>query len=83
MKIVKIDDKSYNLDEMNMEHKAQIAALRSADARLAELRRDVALVTTARNLYQSVLKKSLSDLTPLAESEIPKSDKVKAKVKKS
>lgn len=67
MKLIKIDDKSYDVEQMSDELKAQVASLRAAESKLSELKRDMSLVMTARGLYLRMLKKNLANVSPVNE----------------
>ncbi len=75
MATIKIDGQDYDLDQLSEEAKAQIASIQAVDMKLNELKRDTAIVMTARNMYVQALKKSLEQ--PEA------SEPVKSKAKKS
>lgn len=55
-----IDGVDYNVAELSDEARAQIVALRHCDQKLRELRRELAIVQTARGAYAGSLKQSLA-----------------------
>lgn len=59
-----IDGQNYDLNKLSDEAKAQIASIQAVDAKLNELKRDTAIVMTARNMYVQALKKSLEQVQP-------------------
>lgn len=59
MATIKIDGQDYDLEQLSEEAKAQIASIQAVDMKLNELKRDTAIVMTARNMYVQALKKSL------------------------
>jgi hypothetical protein len=56
---VTIDGKEYELDSLNEAARNQLANLRVADQRLAQLRAELAMVQTARDTYAKVLANNL------------------------
>lgn len=56
---ITIDGQNYDLDKLSEETKAQIASIQAADIKLNELKRDTAMIMTARNMYVQALKKGL------------------------
>jgi len=56
---VTIDGKEYELDSLNEAARNQLANLRVADQRLAQLRAELAMVQTARDTYAKVLADNL------------------------
>lgn len=61
---ITIDGQNYDLDKLSEEAKAQIASIQAVDMKLNELKRDTAIVMTARNMYVQALKKSLEQVQP-------------------
>lgn len=59
--IVTIDGKDYAFDDFNEIAKNQILNLRVADAKLAQLQQELALVQTARNAYAQALAANLPE----------------------
>ena len=59
-----IDGQNYDLNKLSDEAKAQIASIQAVDAKLNELKRDTAIIMTARNMYVQALKKSLEQVQP-------------------
>jgi hypothetical protein len=59
MTTITINGKTYELDHLNDTAKAQIQNLRVADAKLAQLQQEAALVQTARNTYAKALTDNL------------------------
>ena len=56
---ITVDGQNYDADKLSDETKAQIASIQAADMKLNELKRDTAMIMTARNMYVQALKKSL------------------------
>lgn len=79
MNLFKIDGQEYDLDQMNDELKAQITSFQAAEAKLLELRRDTALVMTARSVYLRMLKKNLAEKGSVSSSVMARSEKGKSK----
>lgn len=69
MPTITIDNKSYDLDSLSNEAKAQLASLKFVDAELARLQAQAAALQTARNAYAKALQAALPAL--------PQSDTVK------
>ena len=67
MKLVKIDGQSYDFEQMSDDLKAQVASLQAAESKLSELKRDAALIMSARGLYLRMLKKNLANVSPINE----------------
>ncbi|MFM7012320.1 MAG: DUF6447 family protein [Betaproteobacteria bacterium] len=59
-----IDGQNYDLNKLSEEAKAQIVSIQAVDTKLNELKRDTAIVMTARNMYVQALKKSLEKVQP-------------------
>lgn len=59
-----IDGQNYDLNKLSDEAKAQIASIQAVDVKLNELKRDTAIIMTARNMYVQALKKSLEQVQP-------------------
>ena len=66
---ITIDNKSYDLDSLSNDAKAQLASLQFVDAELARLQAQAAALQTARNTYAKALQAALPAL--------PQSDTVK------
>lgn len=64
---ITIDNKSYELDSLSSEAKAQLASIRFVDAELARLHAQAAALQTARIAYAKALQAAL-----------PASDTIKA-----
>jgi len=77
-----IDGQNYDLDKLSDEAKAQIASIQAVDAKLNELKRDSAIVMTARNMYVQALKKSLEQVQPSEPSAAAKNAKKQVKAEK-
>lgn len=58
---VTIDGKEYAVESLSEEAKNQIMNLRVADAKLAQLQQELALVQTARNAYAQALAANLPE----------------------
>ena len=69
MPTITIDNKSYDLDSLSNDAKAQLASLQFVDAELARLQAKAAALQTARNAYAKALQAALPAL--------PQSDTVK------
>lgn len=69
MPTITIDNKSYDLDSLSSDAKAQLASLQFVDAELARLQAQAAALQTARNAYAKALQAALPAL--------PESDTVK------
>lgn len=69
MPTITIDNKSYDLDSLSTEAKAQLSSLQFVDAELARLQAKAAALQTARNAYAKALQAALPAL--------PQSDTVK------
>jgi len=57
-----INDKTYDIDKLSTEAKAQVASLQFVDAELARLNATIAVFQTARNGYLKVLLPELNAL---------------------
>ena len=57
-----VNGKSYDLDKLSDEAKAQVASLQFVDAELVRLNAQIAVYQTARNAYVSALKPHLDAL---------------------
>jgi hypothetical protein len=57
---ITIDGKEYEFEQFSKEIQGQILSMRAADARIAELKRDLAFVQTARNSYGRALKELMA-----------------------
>jgi hypothetical protein len=60
LKKINIDGTEYNFDELSKEAKAELHAVRVADAELKRLNMQLALTQTARNAYVQALKALLT-----------------------
>ena len=69
MTTLNIDGKSYELDSLSSDAKAQLASLQFVDAELARLQAQAAALQTARNAYAKALTAALPAL--------PSSDTIK------
>lgn len=84
---ITIDGQVYDFNTLSEEAKAQINSLQAAEARLVELKRDTAMVMTARSVYAQQLKNELTKFQPLGQAtptgngELPPSDVQPAKSK--
>lgn len=56
---VTIDGKEYEADQLSVDAKDNVVNIRFCDEKLKELRREFALVQTARNAYVAVLQGQL------------------------
>lgn len=63
MPTITIDNKSYDLDSLSNDAKAQLASLQFVDAELARLQAQAAALQTARNTYAKALQAALPALT--------------------
>ena len=61
MATIKIDDKTYDVDDLSEESKAQVLSLNFVDAELNRLQLKVAAMQTARNAYANALKLLLGE----------------------
>lgn len=59
MPTITIDNKSYDLDQLSNEAKAQLSSLQFVDAELARLQAQAAALQTARNAYARALQAAL------------------------
>lgn len=66
---ITIDGQVYDLNTLSEEAKAHIGSLQAAEIRLNELKRDAAMIGTARNIYAQALKKELAKFQPQAQNE--------------
>lgn len=62
MPTITIDNKSYDLDSLSNDAKAQLASLQFVDAELARLQAQAAALQTARNAYAKALQAALPAL---------------------
>ena len=69
MPTITIDNKSYDIDSLSKDAKAQLASLQFVDAELARLQAQAAALQTARMAYAKALQAALPAL--------PQSDTVK------
>ncbi|NGZ85411.1 hypothetical protein GW587_14245 [Duganella sp. SAP-35] len=53
--LIQINGIEYKLSELSEAARRELAMLQQTDARLAELQRDVAICSTARNAYANAL----------------------------
>lgn len=56
---VTIDNKEYDSDALSGDARDNVLNIRFCDAKLTDLRREMAMVQTARNAYASVLQGQL------------------------
>ena len=63
MTTISIDNKSYDLDTLSDEAKAQLASIQFVDAELARLQAQAAALQTARIAYSTVLQAALPTVT--------------------
>ena len=61
MEQVTINGKTYDLESMPEEAKAQMAALKITDDRIAQTKQELAILQTARNAYAVALQNMLPD----------------------
>jgi len=61
MATIKIDDKTYDVDDLSEESKAQVLSLNFVDAELNRLQLKVAAMQTARNAYAAALNTLLGE----------------------
>jgi len=66
---ITIDGQVYDLNTLSEEAKAHIRSLQAAEIRLNELKRDAAMIGTARNIYAQALKKEMAKLKPQSQNE--------------
>lgn len=59
MSTITIDGKSYKLDTLSEEAKAQIASIQIVDQKIANLNAELAIMQTARNAYAQALSSML------------------------
>lgn len=60
---VTIDDKEYETDNLSEDARNRLANITFCDRKLSDLRREVATIQTARNLYARDLARKLQDET--------------------
>lgn len=70
MEQITIDGDTYDVQHLSEEAKAQIAALRATDQRIAENQQELAILQTARNAYAAALRALLPDIDDSEEYEI-------------
>jgi hypothetical protein len=63
MTTISIDNKSYDLDKLSDEAKAQLASIQFVDAELARLQAQAAALQTARIAYSNALQAALPTVT--------------------
>jgi hypothetical protein len=63
MTTISIDNKSYDLDTLSDEAKAQLASIQFVDAELARLQAKAAALQTARIAYSNALQAALPSVT--------------------
>jgi hypothetical protein len=63
MTTISIDNKSYDLDTLSDEAKAQLASIQFVDAELARLQAQAAALQTARIAYSNALQAALPTVT--------------------
>ena len=59
MPIIKIDEKDYELDNLSVDAKAQLASLQFVDSELQRLNAQTAVLQTARMAYSKALNEAL------------------------
>ena len=75
MASIKIDNRSYDLDSLSIEAKAQLQSLQFCDAELARLQAQAAILQTARMAYSKALQAALPSVLEQAQaSETMKSN---------
>ena len=62
MPTINIDNKSYDLDSLSSDAKAQLASIQFVDAELARLQAQAAALQTARITYAKALQEALPAL---------------------
>jgi hypothetical protein len=81
MSTVTIDNIEYVYDSLSTEAKEELESMNLCDQKIADLRRDLGIATTARNAYAGALRNLL--LNPAPEIKPKPKPKVKAKAKKA
>lgn len=77
---ITINSKDYAVAELSEAAKAQIANIQVADAELARLQQQLALVQTARNAYAAALIAAVEEATqPAAPTKKPAAKKAATK----
>ena len=66
---VTIDGKEYDLEKLSENAKGNIASIRLADQKLAQLQSEIAMIQTARNAYAQSLAAELAKLEEGDKSE--------------
>ena len=61
MPIIKIDEKDYELDNLSVDAKAQLASLQFVDSELQRLNAQTAVLQTARMAYSKALNEALAE----------------------
>jgi len=61
---IDIDGKSYELDKLSGEAKAQLGNIQAVDAEIQRLKQRKAIAQTARNAYARALQEELAKLEP-------------------
>jgi len=61
---IDIDGKSYGLDKLSDEAKAQLGNIQAVDAELKRLQQQTAIAQTARNAYARALQEELAKVEP-------------------
>lgn len=61
MATLEIDGRTFDLDELTAEAKAQIQSLQATDQKIMEANQTLAILQTARNAYALALKELLPD----------------------
>ena len=57
---ITVDDIDYNTEDLTDNGKAQLASLQFLEAQMGKLKAEIAVYTTARNVYSQALKASLT-----------------------
>lgn len=58
--VITIDEKRYNLDDFSDEAKAELQSLQFVNNKLAQGQAELAVLSTARNMYANALKAALN-----------------------
>lgn len=78
---VTIDGQVYDTDTLTEEAKVQINSLQLADTRLSQLKRDIAMVMTARNVYAQQLRIELAKTQEGSSVDLTKNQEIQPKTK--
>ena len=66
---ITIDGKTYDLDSMSQEAKAQLSALQQCDQKINNWNMNIAIAQTARGAYASELNRLLEDVEAVEEAK--------------